>query len=38
MKDANGDETETPMYDDPTVLNVTVNSAKNTRGYLKVRA
>ena len=28
----------TPLYDDPTVMNITVNSAKNTRGYLKVRA
>jgi len=37
-KDANGDDTDTTLYDDPTVMNVTVNSAKNTRGYLKVRA
>lgn len=37
-KDANGAETATAMYDDPAVMNVTVNSAKNTRGYLKVRA
>lgn len=37
-KDQNGDDTETALYDDPNVLNVTVNSAKNTRGYLKVRA
>ena len=28
----------TPLYDDPAVMNITVNSAKNTRGYLKVRA
>lgn len=26
------------MYTDPSVMNITVNSAKNTRGYLKVRA
>ena len=37
-KDENGDDTETALYDDPTVMNITVNSAKNTRGYLKVRA
>ena len=37
-KDANGDDTSTALYDDPAVMNVTVNSAKNTRGYLKVRA
>lgn len=37
-KDANGDDTNVAMYDDPTVMNITVNSAKNTRGYLKVRA
>lgn len=33
-----GEDTETAMYDDPEVMNVIVNSAKNTRGYLKVRA
>ena len=37
-KDENGDDTETALYNDPTVMNITVNSAKNTRGYLKVRA
>lgn len=37
-KDENGDDTNTALYDDPNVLNVTVNSAKDTRGYLKVRA
>lgn len=37
-KDENGEDTTTALYDDPTVMNVTVNSAKNTRGYLKVRA
>lgn len=37
-KDENGDDTSTALYDDPNVLNITVNSAKNTRGYLKVRA
>lgn len=37
-KDANGDDTNVAMYDDPAVMNITVNSAKNTRGYLKVRA
>lgn len=37
-KDANGDDTSTALYDDPNVMNITVNSAKNTRGYLKVRA
>lgn len=37
-KDANGDDTQTLLYDDPNVMNITVNSAKNTRGYLKVRA
>jgi hypothetical protein len=37
-KDENGDDTTTAMYDDPNVMNITVNSAKNTRGYLKVRA
>lgn len=37
-KDENGADTNTALYDDPSVLNVTVNSAKNTRGYLKVRA
>jgi len=37
-KDENGDDTSTALYDDPTVMNITVNSAKNTRGYLKVRA
>ena len=37
-KDANGDDTNTALYDDPTVMNITVNSAKNTKGYLKVRA
>lgn len=37
-KDATGADTNTAMYDDPNVMNVTVNSAKNTRGYLKVRA
>lgn len=36
--DQTGEDTNTPMYDDPNVLNVTVNRAKNTRGYLKVRA
>ena len=38
VKDANGDDTNEALYDDPNVLNVTVNSGKNTRGYLKVRA
>jgi len=38
QKDANGDDTSTALYDDPEVLNITINSAKNTRGYLKVRA
>jgi hypothetical protein len=38
QKDENGDDTSTALYTDPNVLNVTVNSAKNTRGYLKVRA
>ena len=38
IKDENGDDTSTPMYTDPSVMNITVNSAKNTRGYLKVRA
>lgn len=33
-----GEDTSTPAYDDPEVMNVTVNSDKNTRGYLKVRA
>ena len=37
-KDENGDDTSIAMYDDPAVMNITVNSAKNTRGYLKVRA
>lgn len=37
-KDVNGEDTANPLYDDPTVMNITVNSAKNTRGYLKVRA
>ena len=37
-KDENGEDTSTALYDDPNVMNVTVNSAKNTRGYLKVRA
>ena len=37
-KDENGADTNTAMYDDPAVMNITVNSAKNTRGYLKVRA
>lgn len=37
-KDENGDDTSTALYDDPAVMNITVNSAKNTRGYLKVRA
>lgn len=37
-KDENGKDTTTAMYDDPNVMNVTVNSDKNTRGYLKVRA
>ena len=37
-KDANGDDTSTALYNDPNVMNITVNSAKNTRGYLKVRA
>lgn len=37
-KDANGDDTANALYDDPAVMNITVNSAKNTRGYLKVRA
>jgi hypothetical protein len=37
-KDENGDDTETALYDDPNVLNITVNSAKNAKGYLKVRA
>ena len=37
-KDENGEDTNTALYDDPTVMNITVNSAKNTRGYLKVRA
>ena len=37
-KNDDGTDTNTPLYDDPAVLNVTVNSAKNTRGYLKVRA
>lgn len=37
-KDENGDDTANALYDDPAVMNVTVNSAKNTRGYLKVRA
>ena len=37
-KDNTGADTNTPLYNDPAVLNVTVNSAKDTRGYLKVRA
>lgn len=37
-KDDGSDDPNTAMYNDPAVLNVTVNSAKNTRGYLKVRA
>ena len=37
-KDATGKDTSTALYDDPAVMNVTVNSDKNTRGYLKVRA
>lgn len=37
-KDENGEDTTTALYDDPSVMNITVNSAKNTRGYLKVRA
>ena len=37
-KDENGDDTANALYDDPAVMNITVNSAKNTRGYLKVRA
>ena len=37
-KNDDGTDTNTPLYDDPAVLNVTVNSAKDTRGYLKVRA
>lgn len=37
-KDDGSDDPNTAMYDDPAVLNVTVNSAKDTRGYLKVRA
>lgn len=38
QKDETGADTSTALYTDPAVLNVTVNSAKNTRGYLKVRA
>ena len=38
QKDNTGADTSVALYDDPAVLNVTVNSAKNTRGYLKVRA
>lgn len=37
-KNDDGSDTTTAMYNDPAVLNVTVNSAKDTRGYLKVRA
>ena len=37
-KDENGKDTSAALYDDPNVMNVTVNSAKDTRGYLKVRA
>lgn len=36
--DDGSEDPDTAMYDDPNVLNVTINSAKNTRGYLKVRA
>ena len=38
QKNEQGKDTDVALYDDPTVLNVTVNSAKDTRGYLKVRA
>lgn len=38
VKDENGEDTSAALYDDPAVMNITVNSAKNTRGYLKVRA
>lgn len=37
-KDENGDDTNAALYNDPAVLNVAINSAKDTRGYLKVRA
>lgn len=37
-KDENKEDTDIALYDDPTVLNISVNSAKNTKGYLKVRA
>ena len=37
-KNQDGTDSNTALYDDPNVLNVTVNSAKDTRGYLKVRA
>lgn len=37
-KNQDGTDSSTALYDDPNVMNVTVNSAKNTRGYLKVRA